>query len=827
MVEVVREPDPPALERGATIGRYTILAPIGVGGVGEVFAAYDPELDRKVALKLLRAHGGANDVRAQARLLREARAMARLAHPNVVAVHDVGAFGARVFVAMEFVDGLSLKEWLAAATRTRAEILGVFTAAARGLAAAHAAGLVHRDFKPGNVMVGRDGSVRVMDFGLARELSDENAAPTAIDDLRELAAGDLNVTLTATGELTGTPLYMSPEQFRAAPTDARTDQFSFCVALYQALYGDAPFGDATLTAIMIEVLAGRVRDAPPKTSVPGWLRRVLLRGLSVAPDARWPSMDALVVALTHDPARTRRRLGLAAGVIALVALSGATLARSARRPSLLCQGGPARLVGRWELADAAPHGRRDAVRAAFMASGAPGADEVWVRVAARLDDYASGWLAMYRGACEATHLSGEQSAATLDLRMACLDERRAALGALTDILATADRSVVASAINSVNALPALARCADVQQLRAPVEPPRDEATRRRVTALREQLARVKALSDTGKHEEAKRDARARLAEARALAYPPILAEALNGFLRTSIGSNYAAEAIPLGEEAVWTALAAARDDLAAESAVLVAGLLGDYTDRTDDSGHWLAAARALVNRLGPGHDLLRAWLLQDETVRLLAARKPAEALVTIRDAVSMKERSLPPDHPDVALSLNSEAEVMLQLGRTTDALEINARIYKTFLAAYGPASTEIAFTLSNRGEYLVDLGRPAEALEPGRRSLAVWEAQLGPEHAFLAFPLMVLGRASLDLGRPKEARAPLERALRLREAGSVDPTLLAEARFALGRALWDADADRARARRLAAQARDAYAVAKDDAKTAAVDAWLAAHPRAA
>ncbi|HTA20054.1 MAG TPA: serine/threonine-protein kinase, partial [Polyangia bacterium] len=212
MVEVVREPGPSALERGATVGRYTILAPVGTGGVGEVFAAYDPELDRKVALKLLRAHGDANDVRAQARLLREAKAMARLSHPNVLAVHDVGAFGARVFVAMEFVDGLSLKDWLAAAARTRAEILSVFTSAARGLAAAHAAGLVHRDFKPGNVMIGLDGSVRVMDFGLARELSDKNAGPTAIDEVRALVAGDLNDTLTATGELMGTPLYMSPEQ---------------------------------------------------------------------------------------------------------------------------------------------------------------------------------------------------------------------------------------------------------------------------------------------------------------------------------------------------------------------------------------------------------------------------------------------------------------------------------------------------------------------------------------------------------------------------------------------------------------------------------------
>jgi eukaryotic-like serine/threonine-protein kinase len=826
MVEVVREPGPSALERGATVGRYTILAPLGMGGVGEVFAAYDPELDRKVALKLLRAHGDANDVRGQARLLREAKAMARLAHPNVVAVHDVGAFGARVFVAMEFVDGLSLKDWLAAAARPRAEILSVFTSAARGLAAAHAAGLVHRDFKPGNVMIGLDGSVRVMDFGLARELSDKNAGPTAMDEVRALVAGDLNVTLTATGELMGTPLYMSPEQFRTAPTDARTDQFSFCVALYQALYGDAPFGEANLTAIMIEVLAGRVRAAPPKTGVPGWLRRVLVRGLSVAPDARWPSMDALIAALAHDPARARRRVALAVGALTLVALSSLTLVRAARRPALLCQGGPARLASLWEPATTTAHPRRDAVRAAFLASGAPAAGEVWDRVAALLDRYDGSWLTMYRDACEATHVRGEQSAATLELRMACLDERRTAMGALTDVLMTADHGVVSSAVDSVNALPRLERCADVRQLRVPVEPPRDEETRRRVDQLRLGLAKAKALNDTGKHVEARQLARAQLVEARATSYRPIVADALSELASTFSGSNFTPESLTLGQETVWTALAASRDDLAAESAVLVASNLNSYTTRVDEARYWESAAQALVDRLGEGHDRLRAWLLQDEAWRDLAARRPREALETIQRAVALKERILPPQHPDIALSLNTEAEILVALGRTSEALRINERAYPMFVQAYGAASTEAAFTLSNRGEYLVDLGRSAEALAPGRQALSGWEAQVGPEHAFLAFPLVVIGRALTALGRAADAVAPLERARRLREAGSVDPTLIAEACFALARALWDADVDHARARRLATQARDAYANAKDTQDTATVDVWLAAHPRA-
>ncbi|HSZ84216.1 MAG TPA: serine/threonine-protein kinase [Polyangia bacterium] len=824
MVEVVREPGPIALERGATVGRYTILALLGSGGVGEVFAAYDPELDRKVALKLLRAHGDANDARAQARLLREAKAMARLSHPNVVAVHDVGAFGARVFVAMDFVDGLSLKDWLAAEARTRAEILGVFLAAARGLAAAHAAGLVHRDFKPGNVMVGRDGSVRVMDFGLARELSDTNAAPTALDDVGAVGAGNLHVTLTATGELMGTPLYMSPEQFRAAPTDARTDQFSFCVALYQALYGDAPFGDATLTAIMIEVLAGRVRDAPPKTSVPGWLRRVLLRGLSVEPDARWPSMDALATQLARDPARARRRAGLAVGALALVTLSSLTLVRAARRPALLCQGGPARLARLWEPATTAAHPRRDAVRAAFLASGAPAAGEVWDRVATLLDRYAARWLAMYRDACEATHVRGEQSAATLDLRMACLDERRTAVGALTDVLVTADRGVVGSAVNSVNALPGLERCADVQQLRTPIEPPRDEETRRRVEDVRARLSVVKALNDTGKHEEATKSCEALLKEARAIGYQPLLAEVLAAYVKGSGTINFHAAMLPLFEEGILTAIGAGRDDLAVENAVTVAELGRAYFNLVDESTFWLNLSRALSEQLGDSRDLMRSWIAHTEAVWKLADHDPRGALVDEQNAVALKEKALPANHPDIALSLNTEAEVLVALGRLKEALEINARAHEMLLQAYGPAATEVSMVLGNRGEYLTALGRPAEALAPFREALAGWEQQLGPDHPFVAYPLTGIGNAELALGRPKEAIAPLERALHVRESGaSNEPRALADTRFALARALWDADAELARARRLATQARDAYALGKDTQQRADVDAWLSAH----
>ena len=223
------------LAPGSRVDRYQILGAVGRGGMGEVYAAYHPDLDRKIALKVVH-EAGAESAERRARLLREARAIARLSHPNVVVVHDAGTVDGRVYIAMEFVEGETVDAWLRAGSRGWREVVDVFIAAARGLAAAHAAGIVHRDFKPQNVMIGRDGTVRVMDFGLARLAEEPPDCP------------DVGATGPATrprdgdedGRAVGTPAYMAPEQFRGEAIDARADQFSFCVALHEALFGIRP-----------------------------------------------------------------------------------------------------------------------------------------------------------------------------------------------------------------------------------------------------------------------------------------------------------------------------------------------------------------------------------------------------------------------------------------------------------------------------------------------------------------------------------------------------------------------------------------------------------
>jgi WD40 repeat protein len=298
------------------IGRFTVVRKLGVGGMGIVYMAYDEQLDRRVAVKLLRS---STSPEAGLRFEREAQAMARLSHPNVVAVHEVGTHEGETFVAMEFVDGQDLRAWMSAEPRPWSAIVAAFRQAGEGLVAAHEAGVIHRDFKPDNVLGGNDGRVRVGDFGLAHGFGQALELP---DSVPEDSQRRLEIELTRTGALMGTPAYMPPEQYAGRRTDARGDQFSFCVALWEALYGQRPFVGRTLLELSTVISLGRIEPPPADSEVPGWLRVILLRGLACDAQDRWPSMRALLDAIGDDPrVRQRRivtRVALGFGVVALV-----------------------------------------------------------------------------------------------------------------------------------------------------------------------------------------------------------------------------------------------------------------------------------------------------------------------------------------------------------------------------------------------------------------------------------------------------------------------------------------------------------------------------
>ncbi|HTY97772.1 MAG TPA: serine/threonine-protein kinase, partial [Solirubrobacteraceae bacterium] len=360
----------PALPEGTTVDRYVIVQALAEGGMGVVYVAHDPELDRRVALKLLRAEmlAGQGATVGRNRLVREAHAMAKLNHPNVVTIYDAGIIGEQVFLAVELVEGLDAGTWLREPRGWR-EVLDVFMKAGRGLAAAHDAGLVHRDFKPDNVLLGKNGEVKVADFGLARAAAgSELSIPDSSDDSSETSSGlrstssrPLSDRLTQVGLVTGTPGYIAPEQLIGQPSDARGDQFSFAVALYEGLYGERPFATSPL--------GGKPVAEPPKgTQVPVWVRKVLLRGLSLRPDDRYPSMVALLSALADDPAVRRRRALALGGIggLVLAAITGTALVflriRAASDP---CHDPSSRLAGVWD------EGARRATRAAFLATGDP------------------------------------------------------------------------------------------------------------------------------------------------------------------------------------------------------------------------------------------------------------------------------------------------------------------------------------------------------------------------------------------------------------------------------------------------------------------------
>jgi predicted Ser/Thr protein kinase len=321
-------------EDPVAVGRYQIETRRGAGGMGVVYEAWDPELERRVAVKLLHPEVSRDD-KARARMLREARALARLSDPNVIQVYDVGTTQEQVFVAMELVDGNTLGDWMNEGPHEYSAVLERFVAAGRGLLAAHETGLVHRDFKPDNVLLGDDGRVRVLDFGLARAAPELDAAatgtrPISLTDNGALGevSPSLKAALTQTGALVGTPLYMSPEQFEGRPADALSDQYSFCVSLYQGLYGQRPFKVDSIAALVRNVVAGKIQPPPVDTTVPAAIEKVLRRGMALDPAQRFPSMAELIVALETGEvgpavAKGAGSRGLFLGLFGAAAVAGA------------------------------------------------------------------------------------------------------------------------------------------------------------------------------------------------------------------------------------------------------------------------------------------------------------------------------------------------------------------------------------------------------------------------------------------------------------------------------------------------------------------------
>ena len=702
------------------VDRFVIADRLGRGAMGRVYLAHDPRLDRLVALKLVAdpAIGGE-------RLLREARALAKLSHPNVVTVFESGTFRGQVWIAMEHVKGPTLRERLKRGRRPWSEVLPLFVQAGRGLAAAHARGLVHRDFKPENVFISdEDGRVLVGDFGLARKVEPLPTDPEPGDSTRA-----------------GTPAYMAPEQMLGKGVDARSDQYAFCVALFEALHGRRPDQDG------------------PTAAVPGWLGDALARGLAEEPAERFPGMGALLEVLDRDPGAKRRAWGLGLGAVALVGSAvGATLWLT--EPTARCEPPP-------RLDEVFGPLRLEAMEELFLASKQPYAEASLASVRRALDEYATAWKAEHRVACEATWVRGEQSQHRLDARAACLQRGLDAADALIRALSDPETFDVERAVAAAHRLPPVGACAE--GIDEPVPAPDQEEA---VARLRGAVAEVKVLSDLA-HRDAPARADALVAEAREVGFVPLLSTAL--LLRGQLHAESAElEGATAAFEAALHESMAIGDDRAIVSALTGLAHAADVQGDLKSGLRWVGQAHAVLRRMG-GDPRFEAGVLNVEGSLRRQGADPSGAELLLLRALDLARQSKGDEHPDVAGVHHNLGNLYVGFHRHEEALAQFEQALASWAAIYGEGHPAVALGLGGKGNALNSVGRTAEARAAFEQALAIQIATYGEDHADVAMTLGQLGNVELAERRYEAALGHYRRSLEIAEGqlGEAHPFVAA------------------------------------------------------
>lgn len=669
--------------------RYIIAAVLGRGGMGTVYLAHDRTLGRDVALKL-HHHTGAE------RLHREAMAMAKLAHPNVVTVFEVATVDERLYVAMEYVRGETFRGWLATKKRSWREIVAMLCEAGEGLVAAHGAGLVHRDFKPENVLVGDDRRPRVGDFGLAR------IGPAPKADAINPALAD--TALTQAGSVLGTPAYMAPEQLAGDTVDARCDQFAFCVVAWEALYGERPF-------IGID---RATRKEPPRSQVPARVRRVLERGLSIDPAARYADMATLLVAL-QEPPRTGRKVALALAAAALVAGGGYIAVNHMEETQ------------RAEACDAQGNGVRSLVgahaqvvmRAKFVATGMPVASDALDHAIKVLGPYADTLAAQSTRTCNATREPTELRAA----KRTCLESHTRELAAFVSALQKPDASVVQRAPAAAWSLSEVLPCSDPSTLLA----------RARRTPSKEQakLDWIKAETDVGHYTEAAAAAKQLVDGARKISDRNTQLDALlaMGHAQMQLEDPAAARAY---NEAVALAESLGRDSDAADAYGSLASIAGTLERDYAAAHRYLALSRAKLERLGGKNLVIRGDLFTTEAQILTDENRLGEAEAAGRQAVATLEQALGAHHPKLGSAVGTLSQILLAQTKTDEALAAAARTLAIFEQALGPDHPNSAGASMNYAFALVDAKQFDEARKRLLRADEVFARVFGDVHPMRA-----------------------------------------------------------------------------------------------
>lgn len=763
----------PKLTEGDKVGRYVVLMKVGEGGMGVVYSAYDPELDRKVAIKLLMTSlGGSLDAELaeqRTRLLREAQAMAKLTHPNVITVHDVGEFGDQVFVAMEFVDGGTLTQWQQEQHSWR-ERLSIVLDAGRGLAAAHRAGLVHRDFKPDNVLIDAEGRAAVTDFGLARPAAGRTDAFNTVEVIERTPV--MSAQLTRTGALVGTPAYMAPEQLAGERSDALADQFSFCVTVYEALYGKRPFEGRVLGELMANVSAGRVLPPPRDVDVPRRVRRALLRGLSVRPEDRFPTMEALIAELSHDPSRTWRRWATIVLPSSVLGVGLLAYQQVGVPEDKFCNDLDAHLLGIWDRE------RQQTLEQSFLDTDLAYAAATWKSVREALDDHVTDWMASQRLAC-AQSASGEVPPSVMALRMQCLESQRRQLGALVAVLHDIDAGGLERARDAVDTLSSPQRCDDVDTLArrdTALDTPQQQA-------LREQLddinTRAFALQRTGQLRASAEAAAEALELARTESDTWSEAEALITLAECREFQGRLEEAEELQHQAMSAAISSGHD------AVIVRVSIGRVWSGQDpgadvqEAERWYRNGLAALERIG-GRAAYRNQLENGLASAYIAHERFDEAQQHVEHALSARD----PEDPTGGVGQDSTWATLGRLyviqGRMQDAKDAFDRSLEITRERYGPMHPFMAAALENLGALHGQLANYAQARDALGRALEVRRVSLGDDHPDNATTLINLSNIDKHLADYASARDKLTEALRIVRASQPESSNEAELLMRLG-----------------------------------------------
>ncbi|MFO7562470.1 MAG: serine/threonine-protein kinase [Enhygromyxa sp.] len=718
--------EPELTSEPTRLDRYVLLEQIGRGSFATVWAAYDPQLDRRVAIKLLRPHReGVEET-----LLAEAQALARLSHPNVVAVHDVqvyatGEGGERVFIVMEYLAGASLREWMAESHDWR-EVVAVFGEAGRGLAAAHARGLVHRDFKPSNVMFGADGRVRVLDFGLARRTSKPD---------RPL-------------RVAGTPAYMAPEQHYGDPVDARSDQFAFCAALYEALYEERPFAGGDRKTLGKAKLRGQLVPPPRGSSVPAWVFAVIERGLAAEPKQRFADMDELLDALGRDPKLARRRWVVGLGLVGV--LGGIALLRllGGEEPAQACEAPERELAGVWD--DAV----RVNIRRSFEATQLPHADAAFTRVEQALDAHTSEWSEVHREICEATLVRREQSVEDMAEQMLCLQRRLRRVAGLATSLERADASTLARSGDAVLVLESPARCRE--RVTSERSEQLDPARRRGLLELEGEITRAGVLTQLGRYEDAVACARGAIEQSLELDDAGGAGRAWLAQTRALWYLGRYDEAIAASEQAMrWAAKVGDRETQAMAEIRLIRTYVSMGKYEVAEAVARLAAVLVEDQRLGPE---LEAWY--DLFVAILDSRQRRydQAIERLEHGLKLREGIYGSDHPELAPFHNTWGNVLLRQGEYDEALGHYHEALRLWESNFGAEYPDIASVNNNIGVIHLERGHYDQARPYFERVRVNYELSLGPENPQMVMPLSNLALVAEKQGRLREALALFEQA---------------------------------------------------------------------